>query len=387
MKLRYGASALVVAATLCGPVQAQSSGGSQLPIEELRLLATTYMAIKANSVKQVPDSKLIEAAIRGMIREIDPEAGAYLTKSQVDVLSRTASQAHIGLDVTLRQGEVVVVLPLSRSPAEKAGIRPRDAIESIDGTPVRGDVQLTNELLRGPAGTRVTVGVRRAGQPLTFTVERNGFTPAKASLSMAESGIAVLSVRVLSEDTLASIAAALTEQWRQQPFRGLVLDLRRNPGGLLDTAVGLSSLFLPAGVVVAEAKGRTPEDNVVYKAEKASYTKGSDPLAQVPEAIRRLPLAVLVDEGTASGSEMVVAALKHYKRAKIIGRPTFGRSSIQMIQPFATGQAVKFTTSYWFTPSNTSVDKVGILPDVMIESLDPAVELNLAVAELARNRR
>ena len=107
----------------------------------------------------------------------------------------------------------------------------------------------------------------------------------------------------------------------------------------------------------------------------------------MPEAIRRLPLAVLVDEGTASGSEMVVAALKHYKRAKIIGRPTFGRSSIQMIQPFATGQAVKFTTSYWFTPSNTSVDKVGILPDVMIESLDPAVELNLAVAELARNRR
>jgi len=206
------------------------------------------------------------------------------------------------------------------------------------------------------------------------------------TLTTVAAGVAVLTVRSFGTNTLPSVASLLAEQWQRAPLQGLVLDLRRNPGGLFEPAVGLASLFLPAHSVVTELKGRGQGTNHVYRAEPESYAQGSDPLADIPASIRNVPLVVLVDEGTASGAEIVAAALKHYQRATIIGRQTFGRSTIQGVFPLSGNTAIKLTTAYWLTPSHSSIDKVGVAPDVFIQTQDPEIEQSKAIDTLRKAR-
>lgn len=382
MKLSFCAMALFSAALLSGP--APSRAAEAIDREELRLLANVFAALKQNSIEPGSDAELIEAAIRGMVRKVDPADGRFYTPDEVAKMGRVRGEAFIGLNVTGRDGEVMVYLPVPGSPAEKAGIRPKDVLQSVDGTPVNDDSELAVKLMSGKTGTIAKVVVRRAGKLLTFAVPREQFKAEQVVLSMTPSGVAVLRMGQFAEDTLSTVARALADQWSRQPFKGLVLDLRRHTGGLFEPAIGVAALFLPAGSVVTETKGRVPDSNAVYLADRRYYAKSqsSDPLAAVPEAARRIPLVVLVDEGTSAGAEIVVAALKHHHRARIVGRPTFGKSNIQIILPFRGGAAMKITTAYWFTPGDESIEKVGIAPDVFVQSEDPRIELSRAVGEL-----
>jgi carboxyl-terminal processing protease len=194
--------------------------------------------------------------------------------------------------------------------------------------------------------------------------------------------IVVLRITSFNDDTLRQIAGGLAAQWGKKRFKGLVLDLRRNPGGLLDVAIGVSSLFLPPKSLIAQTDGRSPESKVNYFADPKYYARGTDPFATIPPEIRTLPLVVLVDEGTASGAEIVAAALRDHRRARIVGHKTFGRTSIATVMPLGGDRAVRFTTAYWFPPSHEMLDKVGITPDRIVEAFDFQREFDEAILEL-----
>lgn len=357
-----------------------------MPREDLQSLAATYQLLRESFVRPLSGEEILQAALRGMVREIDPEGGQFLMKEDLADMSPPPNYTGgaVGLEMIARNGEVAVISPIVDSPAEKAGIRPNDVLNAIDGTPIKGNINLAFKMLRGPLGSSVTLTMRRPGSetPRDFKVERQNVQGALVRMSMATPDIAVLRITAFRENTLRQVARELEAHWRKQPFKGLVLDLRRNPGGLFDVAVGISSLFLPTKSKVVETQGHRTESNSVYFAEPGYYTRGTDPFAGVAREVRELPMVALVDEGTASGAEIVTAALRDHKRARIVGRKTFGRTSIQTVTPLGPDRAVRFTSAYWFPPSNEKLEKVGIAPDRVVEAVDFQREIDEAVAEL-----
>lgn len=328
----------------------------------------------------------MRAALRGMLREIDEEGGQFLMKEDLTDLSTPPGYngGAVGLEMISRNYEVTVMSPIPESPAERAGIRPNDVLQAIDGTPIRDNIKLAFKLLRGPLGSSVTLTMRRPGieAPREIRIERQNVQGAFVRMSMISPDIAVLRVSGFRDNTLQQMARELNVQWSKQPFKGLLLDLRRNTGGLFNVAVGAASLFLPARSRVVETQGRRTESNAVYFSDPAYYARGADPFASVPPEIRSLPLVVLVDEGTASGAEIVTAALRDHKRARIVGRKTFGRTSIQTVTPLGPDRAVRYTSAYWFPPSQEKLEKVGITPDRIVEVVDFQQEMTEAAAEL-----
>lgn len=358
-----------------------------LPRDDLQSLAATYQLLRDSYVRPLSGEEILQAALRGMVREIDPEGGQFLMKEDLADMSPPPNYTGgaVGLEMINRNGEVAVISPIADGPAEKAGIRPNDVLSAIDGTPIKGNLSLAFKMLRGPLGSSVTLTMRRPGSsaPRDFKVERQNVQGAVVRLSMASPDIAVLRIAEFRENTLNLAARELDAQWRKRPFKGLVLDLRRNPGGLFDVAVGVSSLFLPARSKVVETQGQRTESNAVYFAEPAYYTRGgADPFAGIAREVRELPMVVLVDEGTASGAEIATAALRDHKRARIVGRRTFGRTSIQTVTPLGVDRAVRFTSAYWFPASNEKLEKTGITPDRVVEAVDFQREIEEAVAEL-----
>ncbi|MDM0032053.1 S41 family peptidase [Variovorax sp. J22P271] len=357
-----------------------------IPREDLQSLAATYQLLRDSFVKPLSGEEIMQAALRGMLREIDDEGGQFLMKEDLADLATPPGYrgGAVGLEMLSRNSEVTVISPIADSPAERAGIRPNDVLQAIDGTPIRDNIKLAFRMLRGPLGSSVTLTMRRPGieAPREIKVERQNVQGAFVRLSMVSPEIAVLRVSGFRDNTLQQIARELNTQWRTQPFKGLVLDLRRNTGGLLDVAVGTASLFLPAKSRVMETQGRRTESNAVYFADPAYYARGTDPFAAVPPEIRALPLVVLVDEGTASGAEIVTAALRDHKRARIVGRKTFGRTSIQTVTPLGPDRAVRYTSAYWFPPSQEKLEKIGITPDRIVEAVDFQKEITEATSEL-----
>ncbi|PIF76198.1 carboxyl-terminal processing protease [Variovorax sp. 54] len=386
MNLRHGLAAL--AATFCTVALAQDQPAREpMPREDLQSLAATYQLLRDAYVKPLSGEEILQAALRGMVREIDPEGGQFLMKEDLADLAPPANYTGgaVGLEMIARNGEVAVISPIVDSPAEKAGIRPNDVLLAIDGTPIKGNLTLAFKMLRGPLGSSVALTMRRPGveAPHEFKVERQNVQGAIVRVSTAAPGIAVLRITAFKDNTLDQVARELEAQWRRQPFKGVVLDLRRNPGGRLDTAVGVAALFLPARrTVVVKTQGRRLESNSVYLSDPPYYARNTDPFAAVPPEIRTLPLVVLVDEGTASGAEIVTAALRDHRRARIVGRKTFGRTSIQTVTPLGPERAVRYTSAYWFPPSGETLDKIGITPDRLVEAVDFQRELDEAVAEL-----
>lgn len=356
-----------------------------IPREDLQSLAATYQLLRDSFIRPLSGEEIMQAALRGMLREIDEEGGQFLMKEDLaDLRTPSYNSGAVGLEMISRNNEVTVMSPIADSPAEKAGIRPNDVLQAVDGTPIRDNIKLAFRMLRGPLGSSVTLTMRRPGieMPREIKIERQNVQGAFVRLSMVSPEIAVLRVSGFRDNTLQQIARELSTQWRKQPFKGLLLDLRRNTGGLLDVAVGTASLFLPASTRVMETQGRRTESNAIYFADPAYYARGSDPFATVPPEIRTLPLVVLVDEGTASGAEIVAAALRDHKRARIVGRKTFGRTSIQTVTPLGPDRAVRYTSAYWFPPSQEKLEKVGITPDRIVEVVDFQKEITEAAAEL-----
>lgn len=354
----------------------------ELPWEEARLLAEVIERVKRDYVDRVDDHDLIEAAIRGMIADLDPHS-AFLDPAELrDVrISTSGRYIGIGVEVGVEAGSIVVIAPIDDGPAARAGIVSGDIIFSVDGMPVSGaDLEDTVNRMRGEPGTDVVLGVLRAGQdePFSVLLQRDAVA-LRSSVrgEFLETGEAYIRISHFTDATAADLVVALRELERPAgaPLPGLVLDLRNNPGGVLDAAVAVADLFLDGGLIVS-ADGRMPEARFRAEATPGDILAGA-------------PLSVLVNGGSASAAEIVAGALKDHRRATLVGTPTFGKGSVQTIMPLSSGRAIKLTTSRYYTPSGASINARGVLPDLVVEGGEANAEdaqLASAVAALHGRR-
>jgi carboxyl-terminal processing protease len=327
-----------------------------LPWQDARMLADVLERVKHDYVNPVDDHQLLQAAIRGMVSSLDPYS-AYLDGDEYDEvkISSSGQYSGIGIEVSMEDEEVVVVSPFDGSPAAAAGIRPGDVIATIDGIPVNTNTLAdTIGRMRGKEGTTVKIGILREGsaEPLQFTLKRSRVELRSVKAELLEPGMGYVRVSQFSETTGDDLDAALKDLRKRNgaALKGLVLDLRNNPGGVLEAAVSVSDTFLDAGVIVT-AKGRTPESKFEMDA-----TPG--------DALNGAPIVVLINGGSASAAEIVAGALKDNHRAKLMGRTTFGKGSVQTVIPLSGDRAIKLTTSLYYTPSGISINHRGIVPDI-----------------------
>jgi carboxyl-terminal processing protease len=336
-----------------------ASLGQNVPWQDAQLLAEVMSQVEREYVEPVDDHRLLQAAVRGMVSSLDPYS-AYLDGEEYDdiKISSSGEYSGVGIEVSMEDGQVVVVAPLDGSPAAEAGIRAGDIIATIDNVPVN-TTTLTDTIgrMRGKEGTTVKVGIVREGspEPLQFTLKRSRVQLHSVAAELAEPGFGYVRIAEFSETTGQELDAALADLHKKNrtPLKGLVLDLRNNPGGVLEAAVAVADEFLDSGVIVS-AKGRTPESKFEMRATPGDALKGA-------------PIVVLVDGGSASASEIVAGALKDNHRATLMGRTTFGKGSVQTVLPLGDDRALKLTTSLYYTPSGTSINHRGIAPDIELE--------------------
>jgi carboxyl-terminal processing protease len=332
---------------------------TDLPWQDARTLADVLERVKHDYVNPVDDHQLLQAAIRGMVSSLDPYS-AYLDGEDYDEIKimSTGEYSGVGIEVSMEDEEVVVVSPFEGSPAAAAGIRPGDVIATIDGVPVNTTTLAdTIGRMRGKEGSSVKIGILREGsaEPLQFTLKRSRVELHSVRSELLEPGMGYVRISEFSETTGDDLDAALKALRKHNgaPLKGLVLDLRNNPGGVLEAAVSVSDAFLDSGVIVT-AKGRTPESKFEMDA-----TPG--------DALNGAPIVVLINGGSASAAEIVAGALKDNHRAKLMGRTTFGKGSVQTVIPLSGDRALKLTTSLYYTPSGISINHRGIAPDIELE--------------------
>jgi carboxyl-terminal processing protease len=333
-----------------------------IPTGDARLLAEVMGLIHDDYVDDTDDHTLMSNAIRGMVGELDPHS-AFMNRDEFEDLkiATEGNYSGIGVEVTAEDGVLTVIAPLDDSPAARAGIRPGDAILAIDGRLLRSEpLDEAIKRIRGEPGTVVKLGIGREAltKPLELTIERAVVSVHSVRFDMLEPGYGYLRISQFSEttgpDTLAAIRALENEAGGE--LRGLVLDLRNNPGGVLDAAVEVSDAFLEDGTIVT-AEGRSAESRFRMEALEGDLSRGA-------------AIAVLVNGGSASAAEIVAGALRDNGRAKILGQKTFGKGSVQTVLPLEDGQALKLTTSRYFTPSGVSIHERGIEPDVPLPEPD-----------------
>ncbi len=334
----------------------------EMPVDEARMLAEVLHKVRSDYVDELGYEKLIEMAVRGMVSGLDAHS-AYLDAEEYEEIriSTAGSYSGVGLEVSVDNNQVIVVAPFDGTPAQRAGIRSGDIIISIDNMPVVSDnLSDTIKNMRGRPGTKVNIVISRPGaaEPLSFDLERTHIRVASVKGRLLETGYGYLRISQFSETTGAELEDALNRLLAESDDRldGLVLDLRDNPGGVLDSAIDVADLFLDRGIVVS-AEGRTEEARFSMRAKQGDLLNGAR-------------LAVLVNSGTASSSEIVAGALKDLNRATIIGSQTFGKGSVQTVMPLSGGGALKLTTSMYFTPSGHSIHQRGITPDIVVTSDD-----------------
>ena len=361
------------------PAIAERAGGSPLPVEELRNFSEVFGRIKSDYVEPVSDKKLITLAINGMLSGLDPHS-AYLDADAYKEL-QVGTQGEfggLGIEVTMEDGLVKVISPIEDTPAFHAGLKPGDLIFKLDDTLVKG-MTLNDAVsrMRGKPGSKIILSVMRKNEPnpLVFTLTRAVIKVKSVKSRMIEPGYAFIRITQFQEHTGENLAAALNKLAKQDELKGLVLDLRNDPGGLLTGAVGVSSAFLPKDALVVYTEGRTEDARMRLTASPSYYMRGGDAradyLRNLPGIIKRVPMVVLVNGGSASASEIVAGALQDNKRAVIMGTQTFGKGSVQTILPLSGGTtAIKLTTARYFTPSGRSIQAKGIVPDIVVE--DPA---------------
>ena len=332
------------------------AAAANVPWADARLFAEILERVKREYVNPVDDHQLMQAAIHGMVASLDPYS-AYLTGDEYDEvkISSSGQYSGVGIEVSVEDEQVVVVAPFEGSPAALAGIRSGDVIASIDDIPVN-TTTLENTIgrMRGAEGSLVKIGILRSSstEPLTFTLKRSKVELHSVKSLLLEPGFGYARIAEFSETTGDDFNAALRGLRKKNgaPLKGLVLDLRNNPGGVLEAAVAVADAFLDSGIIVT-AKGRTADSKF-----EMSATPG--------DALSGAPIVVLVNGGSASAAEIVAGALKDQHRAKLMGRTTFGKGSVQTIIPLSDESAVKLTTSLYYTPSGVSINHRGIAPDI-----------------------
>jgi carboxyl-terminal processing protease len=339
-----------------------SASTNQLPLKELRNFTEIFDRIRNSYVEPVDDKTLLQYAIDGMLSNLDPHSDYLLPDDFNELQEHTTGKfGGLGIEVGIEDGLIKVVTPIDDTPAEKAGIKAGDFIVSLDGKPVR-EMSLTNAIdqMRGEPGTDIELSIRRKGEPeiLDFVLTRAEIKVASVRGESLGDGIGYLRITQFQDKSGPELIEAITKlqekaQENKESLNGLVLDLRNNPGGVLEAAVEVSDAFLNTGLIVY-TEGRISESDFRYSATEATIAEN-------------IPLIVLVNGGSASASEIVAGALQDHKRAIIVGTQSFGKGSVQSVLPIGGDKAIKLTTARYFTPSGRSIQAQGIHPDVYVE--------------------
>ena len=377
-------------------VAQKEAGFAPLPIEELRAFTEVFGRVKSDYVEAVDDKKLITQAINGMLTGLDPHS-AYLDQEAFKEL-QVGTQGEfggLGIEVGMEEGFVKVIAPIDDTPASRAGIKPGDLIVKLDDASVKG-MTLTDAVkrMRGKPNTQIMLTIVRKGEtkPILVTITRAVIKVQSVKSTLLEPGYAYFRVSQFQEHTGENLAAAISRLFKenQGSMKGIVLDLRNDPGGLLNGAVAVSAAFLPHGSLVVYTDGRTEDSKMRLNASPENYLRGrsrDDYLKKLPPEVKNVPMVVLVNGGSASASEIVAGALQDHRRAVIMGQPTFGKGSVQTILPLGNNTAIKLTTARYYTPNGRSIQAKGIVPDIPLD--DAAAEklagLRLREADLTKH--
>ena len=353
---------------------ARNTAVPPLPLEELQQLAAVFGLVKSDYVEPVDEKKLITDAIGGMVAGLDPHSQYFDKKSFREFREGTSGRfVGVGIEIGMEDGLVKVVSPIEGSPAFRAGLKSGDLITRIDETFVKGlTMDQAVKRMRGEPSTKVVLTVFRKAENRSFpvTITREEIRVQSVRAKVVEPGYAWVRLTQFQDRTVEDFTRKLEDLYKQdRNLKGIVLDLRNDPGGLLDGAVAVSAAFLPKDAVVVTTNGQIAESKAVFKARPDDYLRrgGADPLKHLPDSIKSVPLVVLVNEGSASASEIVAGALQDHKRAIILGAQTFGKGSVQTVRQLSPDTALKITTARYYTPSGRSIQAKGIVPDLMVD--------------------
>jgi carboxyl-terminal processing protease len=403
MRNKFSQFGLIVVGVLIGvaislnfSAVAQRSGTAALPlpIEELRAFTEVFGRVKSDYVEPVEDKKLITEAINGMLTGLDPHS-AYLDQEAFREL-QVGTQGEfggLGIEVGMEDGFVKVVSPIDDSPASRAGIKSGDLIVKLDDTSVKG-LTLNDAVkrMRGKPNTNIVLTIVRKGEtkPLVVTLQRAIIKIQSVKSKLIEPGYAYFRVSQFQEQTGESLARAIETLFKQNQgvMKGIVLDLRNDPGGLLNGAVAVSAAFLPTNALVVYTDGRTEDARMKLTATPEHYLRGrlkDDYLKRLPNEVKNVPMVVLVNGGSASASEIVAGALQDHHRAVVMGQQTFGKGSVQTILPLGNNTAIKLTTARYYTPGGRSIQAKGITPDIPLEDAISDRGLKLREADLTKH--
>ncbi len=366
-----------------------------LPLEEIQQLSAVFGLVKTDYVEPVDDKKLITDAISGMVASLDPHSQYFDKKSFSEFREGTSGRfVGVGIEITQEDGLIKVVSPIEGSPAFRAGLKTNDLITKIDDSVVKG-MTLSDAVkkMRGEPNTKVTLTILRKEESRSFpvTITREEIKTQSVKGKIVEPGYGWIRLSQFQERTVDDFVRKAEELYKQDPrLKGMVLDLRNDPGGLLDAAVAISAAFLPEDVTVVSTNGQLAESKATYKASPEFYARrgSGDPLKRLPAALKTVPLVVLVNEGSASASEIVAGALQDHKRATVMGSQTFGKGSVQTVRPLGPDTGIKLTTARYYTPSGKSIQATGIVPDIMIDETaegSPFAALRMREADLEKH--
>lgn len=333
-----------------------------LPLSDIQLFTDIYARIKKDYVEEVGDEKLLEGAIRGMLGSLDPHS-SYLSQEEFKELQigTTGEFGGLGIEVGMENGFVKVISPIEDTPADKAGVKAGDVIIKLDETEVKGlTLNEAVKLMRGKRGSKILLTIVREGEakPLEITVTRDVIRVKSVRSRILEPGYGYIRITSFQSKTTRNVIAAVEKLLKKsdQDLSGLILDLRNNPGGVLTGAVGVSDIFLGDGELIVFTKGRVDDAELNYSASTNDSLDGA-------------PVVVLINEGSASASEIVAGALQDHNRAVIMGQKSFGKGSVQTILPLKEDSALKLTTARYYTPSGKSIQSEGIVPDILVEEI------------------
>lgn len=348
----------------------------QLPIEDLRAFAEVFGKIKSDYVEPVEDKKLISEAISGMLTGLDPHSTYMDVDAFKDMQAATQGEfGGLGIEVGMEDGLVKVISPIEDSPAYAAGIKSGDLIMKLDEKLVKGmTLNDAVKIMRGKPETPITLTILRKNEakPILVTLVRAVIKNKSVKYKLTEPGYAYARVTQFQEHTGEDLAKAINAMHAENkgPFKGFVLDLRNDPGGLLNGAVGVSAAFLPKDTLVVYTEGRAADSKMNLTVNPENYARGGaakDYMRDIPADLKTVPMVVLINAGSASASEIVAGALQDHKRATLIGVRSFGKGSVQTIMPMNNGAAIKLTTARYFTPKGRSIQAKGIEPDYYVE--------------------
>lgn len=346
---------------------------NHLPIEDLRIFAEVFNAIKQGYVEQIDDKKLITHAISGMLGNLDPHSSYLDADAYKELQVGTQGEfGGLGIEVGMEDGLVKVISPIEDTPADRAGIKTGDLIFKIDNTLVKGlTLSEAVKRMRGKPKTKIKLSIMRKGEikPIELTLTRQIIKVQSVKSKLVEKGYGYLRITSFQESTGAAVAKHLTDLYKDGALKGLVLDLRNDPGGLLNSAVGVAAAFLPPRSLVTSTDGRAPDSKHKFFATPEDYLRGTrnDYIRTLPPETRKVPIVVLINGGSASASEIVAGALQDHKRAIVMGTTSFGKGSVQTVLPLPSNTAIKLTTARYFTPSGRSIQAKGIEPDIVVE--------------------